>query len=75
MQKIIKLHSNDEASALYGNLDKNIRQAEKDYRVQLIAKNDRLKIIGEKKSVEEAYHFFHRMLESIRRGGRGVDAR
>ena len=40
MQKLIKLHSNEEAKALYGNLDQNIRQAEKDHRVKIIARND-----------------------------------
>ena len=69
MQKLIKLHSNDEAKALYGNLDKNVRQAEKDHRVKILARNDRMKIIGDKKNVEEASRFFARMLEMIRKGG------
>ena len=73
MQKFIKLRSNDEASALYGNLDQNIRQAEKDYRVRLIAKNDRLKIIGDKKNVESAFDFFQGLLEAVRKGGRVAD--
>lgn len=68
MQKIIKLHSNEEAAALYGNLDKNIRQAEKDYHVKIIARNDRLKIMGDKPSVEDAYRFFTRMLGMVRKG-------
>jgi len=75
LQKIIKLHSNAEAAALYGNLDQNIRQAEKDYRVRLIAKNDRLKISGDKKDVENAYDHFMRLLEANRKGGRGSDRR
>ena len=48
LQKIIKIQSNEEAP-VYGNLDRNLRQAEKDYRVRLIAKNDRLKILGDKR--------------------------
>ena len=70
MQKLIKLHSNEEASALYGNLDQNVRQAEKDHRVKIVARNDRMKIMGDKKNVEEAHRFFVRMLEMIRKGGR-----
>lgn len=70
MQKQIKLHSNEEAKALYGNLDKNIRQAEKDHRVKIVARNDRMKIMGDKKNVEDAARFFVRMLDMIRRGGR-----
>jgi len=71
LQKIIRLKSNEEAAALYGNLDRNIRQAEKDYRVRLMAKNDRLKIVGEKKNVEDALSFFTRLLEMFRRDQRG----
>jgi phosphate starvation-inducible PhoH-like protein len=70
LQKLIKLHSNEEAKALYGNLDQNIRQAEKDHRVKIVARNDRLKIMGDKKNVEDATRFFIRMLEMIRKGGR-----
>jgi len=70
LQKLIKLQSNDEARALYGNLDQTVRQAEKDYRVKIIARNDRMKIMGDKKNVEDASRFFVRMLEMQRKGGR-----
>lgn len=70
MQKLIKIQSNDEARALYGNLDQTVRQAEKDYRVKIIARNDRMKIMGDKKNVEDASRFFVRMLEMQRKGGR-----
>ena len=70
MQKLIKLHSNDEAKALYGNLDQNVRQAEKDHRVKIVARNDRMKIMGDKKNVEEAHRFFVKLLEMHRKGGR-----
>lgn len=73
MQKIIKLRSNEEASALYGNLDQNVRQAEKDYHVKIVARNDRLKIMGDKKSVEDAQRFFGRLLEMVRKGYRVPD--
>jgi phosphate starvation-inducible PhoH-like protein len=70
LQKLIKLHSNEEASALYGNLDQNVRQAEKDHRVKIVARNDRIKIMGDKKNVEDAHRFFVRLLEMHRKGGR-----
>jgi phosphate starvation-inducible PhoH-like protein len=69
LQKIIKIQSNEEAAAVYGNLDRNLRQAEKDYRVRLIAKNDRLKILGDKKDVEDAYDHFLRLIHGYRSGG------
>ena len=70
LQKLIKLHSNEEAKALYGNLDQNVRRAEKDHRVKIVARNDRMKIMGDKKNVEDASRFFVRMLEMIRKGSR-----
>ncbi len=70
MQKIIKIQTNDEARSLYGNLDQNILQAEKDYHVKIIARNDRMKIVGDKKHVENASRFFVRMLEEQRKGAR-----
>lgn len=73
MQKIIKLRSNEEASALYGNLDQNVRQAEKDYHVKIVARNDRLKIMGDKSNVEDAQRFFGRLLEMVRKGYRVPD--
>ena len=53
MDKILKLHSNDEASALYGSLDENLRFAEKEYNVRISARNFRLKISGNKNNVED----------------------
>ncbi|MBU9889656.1 MAG: PhoH family protein, partial [Candidatus Omnitrophica bacterium] len=73
MQKIIKLRSNEEAGALYGNLDQNVRQAEKDYHVKIVARNDRLRIMGDKKNVEDAQRFFGRLLEMVRKGYRVPD--
>jgi len=70
LQKIIKLRSNEEAKVLYGNLDQHVRQAEKDHRVKIIARNDRMKIMGDKKNVEDASRFSARMLEMHRKGGR-----
>lgn len=70
MQKLIKLNSNEEAKALYGNLDQNVRQVEKDHRVKIVARNDRLKIMGDKKNVEDAHRFFVKLLEMHRKGGR-----
>ena len=53
MEKIIKLNSSEEAIALYGNLDENLRYAEKEYHVRISARNHRLKISGEKSDIEK----------------------
>jgi phosphate starvation-inducible PhoH-like protein len=70
LEKTLKLNSNEEAIAIYGSLDENLRFAEKEFRVRISARNNRLKISGDKKNVDRAYHFFHEKLEFFRRGGR-----
>lgn len=68
MEKTLKLASNDEAIRLYGNLDENLRFAEKEYGIRLSARNHRLTLSGSKKDVEAAYRFFLGQLELLRRG-------
>ncbi len=67
-EKILKLNSNEEAIALYGTLDENLRFAEREYRVRVSARNHRLKIVGEKTDVEGAYLFFSSRLNELRGG-------
>lgn len=68
MEKIIRLFSNQEAVYLYGNLDQNLKQAEKQYHVTVSAKNERLKINGDDAQVEQAYDFFMGLLTKFRKG-------
>ena len=68
MDKTLKLNSNEEAIALYGSLDENLRFAEKEYRVRISARNFKLKITGDKRNVEQAYRFFIQRLKEIREG-------
>ena len=74
MEKILKLHSNEEAIALYGSLDENLRYAEKEYHVRISARNYRLKISGNKQEVEKAYRFFISRLAELREGRRPGEA-
>ena len=60
------MNSNDEAIALYGSLDENLRFAEKEYHVRISARNYRLKIVGEKANIEKAYRYFLNHLQEIR---------
>lgn len=69
MEKILKLDSNEEAIALYGSLDQNLRFAEKEYQVRISAQNHQLKISGEKNKVEAAYDFFLDRLQELRGAG------
>ena len=69
MEKILKLNSNEEAIALYGSLDENLRYAEKQFHVRISARNYRLKISGNKSDVEDAQRFFLGRLKDLREGG------
>ncbi|MBI3317255.1 MAG: PhoH family protein [Candidatus Omnitrophica bacterium] len=75
MEKILKLNSTEEAIALYGSLDENLRYAEKEYRVHIAARNFRLKITGDKSNVEKALRFFQARLSEIRGGFSGQSLR
>ena len=66
---MLKLNSNEEAVALYGSLDENLRFAEREYRVRISARNHRLKISGEKEGVERAHRFFLARLKELRDEG------
>ena len=68
MEKTLKLQSNDEAIRLYGNLDENLRFAEKEFGVRISARNNRLTLNGSKKEVEAAHRFFLNQLELLRSG-------
>jgi phosphate starvation-inducible PhoH-like protein len=70
MEKTLRLNSNDEAVRLYGNLDENLRFAEKEFGVRISARNNRLTLAGSKKEVEAAHRFFINQLELLR-GVRG----
>jgi len=70
MEKTLKLNSNDEAIRLYGNLDENLRFAEKEFGVQISARNNRLTLNGSRKGVETAHQFFLHQLELVRSGKR-----
>ncbi|HLD50543.1 MAG TPA: PhoH family protein [bacterium] len=74
MDKTLKLNSNEEAIALYGSLDENLRFAEKEYGVRISARNQRLKISGDKSAVEHAYRFFVGRLTELRQAGKSHHA-
>lgn len=70
MEKTLKLNSNEEAVKLYGNLDENLRFAEKEFGIRISARNHRLTLVGSKKNVDAASEFFLNQLELLRGGSR-----
>lgn len=68
MEKTIKLNSNEEAIALYGSLDENLRYAEETFHVRISARNHRLRINGDKQNVDKAMRYFMDLLKKMRGG-------
>ncbi|MBI1977147.1 MAG: PhoH family protein [Candidatus Omnitrophica bacterium] len=76
MEKIIKLSSDEEAIALYGNLDEKLRYAEEKFKVRISARNHQLVVSGNKENVKPALEFFMAELDRIRdNGGRNDQAK
>ena len=72
MEKTLRLNSNEEAIQLYGNLDENLRFAEKEFGIHTQARNHLLTLVGPKKNVEAAYQFFLDQLDRLRGNGGGA---
>lgn len=66
VEKIINLHSDNEAMKLYGSLDENLRFAEKHFDVQIAARERKLRIRGDHRGVRQATDFFLEHLAVIR---------
>lgn len=67
-KKILKLNSDQEANALFGSLDENLRFAEEQFGIKISAANHRLIITGDKKQVDLALEFFQEKLAEIHGG-------
>lgn len=68
MKKTLRLSSNEEAVRLYGQLDENLRFAEKEFGVRISARNHILTLSGRKKDVQSAYDYFLGELQLLREG-------
>jgi phosphate starvation-inducible PhoH-like protein len=71
MDRNFKLHSNEEARALFGNHDEYLKIIEREYGVKIVARGDNLTIIGEDEKVGVASRVFNQLLQLVR-AGRGV---
>lgn len=65
-EQVIRLHSQEEAIQLYGSLDEHLRTAERRFGVKIMARNQKLRITGNVKNVEQAASFFEAELDRIR---------
>ncbi|MFH1478446.1 MAG: PhoH family protein [Candidatus Omnitrophota bacterium] len=69
MEKIIALNNSNEAKALFGNCDENLRLVESSFGVKIISRGDKLVISGGKESVGKSSRLFEELLEVLRKGG------
>ncbi|NQT75214.1 MAG: PhoH family protein [Candidatus Omnitrophica bacterium] len=69
MERIISIHSNDEARALFGKCDENLRLVESGLGVKIASRGERLTITGRKAEVEKSARLCEEMLSIVRGGG------
>ncbi len=53
-EKIVQIENESQLSALFGQLDNNIRQIEKNYNVSIVNRDGNIKIVGEESAVSDA---------------------
>jgi phosphate starvation-inducible PhoH-like protein len=68
MEKIIRLHSHQEAQAVCGMQDSNIRLIEKEFKVKLALRGEHLKIKGTAANIKKALGLLEYLLSSHRLG-------
>jgi len=68
MEKNIKLSNHQEAQALFGPNDENIRIIEKDFKVKIYARGEHLKVSGTAANIKKASALIDYILGSLRSG-------
>jgi len=69
MEKMIKLQNNNEARALFGKCDENLRLVESNFGVKIASRGEALTIKGGKDAIERSARLFEELLFIVRRGG------
>ncbi len=68
MEKIIKLNTHQEAQALFGSHDVNIKTIEKEFKVKLTVRGEHLKISGTATNIKKASSLIEYILDALRSG-------
>lgn len=68
MEKTIKLETHEEAKALFGSHDENIRAIEKEFKVKIILRGEHLKISGTINNIKKASGLIEYILTATRSG-------
>jgi phosphate starvation-inducible protein PhoH and related proteins len=66
MEKVIKIESNREAQLLSGAHDSNLKTLEKEFRVKINMRGERLKLSGTSSNISKAADLLAYLLHSIR---------
>ncbi|MBU4304228.1 MAG: PhoH family protein [Candidatus Omnitrophica bacterium] len=69
MEKVIKLHNDEEANMLFGRHDENIKLVKHELAIQIVARGENLTFQGKEKEVVLAEKLFVELLGIIRLGG------
>jgi phosphate starvation-inducible PhoH-like protein len=75
MEKTIKLHTHQEAQALLGPHDENIKRIEKEFKVKLSIRGEQLKIKGTAININQASCLIEYLLEGLRSGSSEIGRR
>ncbi|MGA2774722.1 MAG: PhoH family protein [Candidatus Omnitrophota bacterium] len=68
MERAVKLTSHQEAQALFGSHDENIKTIEKDFKVKISVRGEHLKISGTANNIKKAAALIDYILASLRSG-------
>jgi phosphate starvation-inducible protein PhoH len=69
MEKVIRLHKDEEAKVLLGRYDENIKLIEREFTLQISARHENVVLKGKEANVILAEKLREEMLHVIRRGG------
>ncbi len=69
MEKVIKLHSIEEARKLFGSHDENLKFIEKEFSLRITARGENLTLSAEAPNVQKAHRFCQQLLSIIRKDG------
>ena len=67
-EQLINIDRMEQAAALFGNFDENIRLIENEYIVDVISRGSELKVSGEAENVSKACRVISSLLSLINRG-------
>jgi len=68
MEKVIKVHNNDELRLLFGSSDENLRLIEESCQIRIFNRHDGIKLSGSAEKVKKAWRLIEQFLANIRQG-------